>query len=155
MTTQCNGNVETWMLFSSENATRVDVALHQPGERRHSTKVAHIIKGCDAAMEDAAQRGCNAAFDWLRSRDGAVPAYSVSFDLPDVEAGHAALGGSRVERKPAPLGAACFSIEHTTTAAALSEWLRHNLRTAHHRGIRVARDGASGAIELVFDGGFD
>ena len=69
---------------------------------------------------------------------------------------HAAPGVSRVERKPAPLGAACFSIEHTTTAAALSEWLRHNLRTAaRHRAFHVVRDGASGAIELVFDGGFD
>ena len=68
----------------------------------------------------------------------------------------AAPGVSRVERKPAPLGAPpCFSIEHTTTAAALSEWLRHNLRTADHREFHVVRDGASGAIELVFDGGFD
>ena len=87
MTARGNANVETWMLFCSGGATRIDVDLHEPAERRHAAKVAHVVKDCDAAMRDAAERGCRAALAWVERRSGAATACVVSFDLPDVPAG--------------------------------------------------------------------
>ena len=87
MTARGDRSAETWMLFCSGGATRIDVDLHEPGELRHATKVAHVVKDCDAAMRDAAERGCRAALAWVERRTGAAPACVVSFDLPDVPAG--------------------------------------------------------------------
>ena len=75
------------MLFCSGGATRIDVDLHQPPESGHAAKVAHVVKDCDAAMKDAAERGCRAALAWVERRNGAPAACAVSFDLPDVPAG--------------------------------------------------------------------
>ena len=87
MTTRGDGSVETWMLFCSGGATRIDVDLHEPAEFRHARKVAHVVKDCDAAMRDAAERGCRAALTWVERRSGTAPVCVVSFDLPDVPAG--------------------------------------------------------------------
>lgn len=87
MTARGDDNAETWMLFCSGGATRIDVDLHEPAEVRHAGKVAHVVKDCDAAMRDAAERGCRAALAWVERRTGTAPACVVSFDLPDVPAG--------------------------------------------------------------------
>lgn len=87
MTARDDVNVETWMLFCSGGATRIDVDLHEPAERGHAARVAHVVKDCDAAMRDAAERGCRAALAWVERRSGTAPACVVSFDLPDVPAG--------------------------------------------------------------------
>ena len=94
MASRADDNTDTWMLFGSGRATRVDVGLHESGERVHSAKAAYVIKECDAAMKDAAERGCLAALEWLGRRFGEVPAHRVSFDLPDVPAGQDIGGAS-------------------------------------------------------------
>lgn len=85
----------TWMLFRSGSATRIDVGLHEPGEGGHSAKAAYVIKECDTAMQDAAERGRLAALEWIARRSGtAPPAYRVSFDLPGVRSGENVGGAS-------------------------------------------------------------
>ena len=85
----------TWMLFRSGSATRIDVGLHEPGEGGHSAKAAYVVKECDTAMQDAAERGRLAALEWIARRSGtAPPAYRVSFDLPGVRSGENVGGAS-------------------------------------------------------------
>ena len=85
----------TWMLFRSGSATRIDVGLHEPGEGGHSAKAAYVVKECDTAMQDAAERGRLAALEWIARRSGTVPpAYRVSFDLPGVRSGENVGGAS-------------------------------------------------------------
>ena len=89
------GGAGTWMLFRSGNATRIDVGLHEPGEGGHSAKAAYVVKECDTAMQDAAERGRLAALEWIARRSGtAAPAYRVSFDLPGVRSGENVGGAS-------------------------------------------------------------
>ena len=84
------------MLFRSGSATRIDVGLHEPGEGGHSAKSAYVIKECDPAMQDAAERGRLAALEWWARRGGTAPApaYRVSFDLPGVRSGENVGGAS-------------------------------------------------------------
>lgn len=85
----------TWMLFRSGSATRIDVGLHEPGGGGHSPKSAYVVKECDTAMQDAAERGRLAALEWIARRSGmAPPAYRVSFDLPGVRSGENVGGAS-------------------------------------------------------------
>ena len=83
------------MLFRSGSATRIDVGLHEPGEGGHSAKAAYVVKECDTAMQDAAERGRLAALEWIARRSRtAPPAYRVSFDLPGVRSGENVGGAS-------------------------------------------------------------
>ena len=90
-----DGSAGTWMLFRSGSATRIDVGLHEPDEGGHSAKAAYVVKECDTAMQDAAERGRLAALEWIARRGGAAaPAYRVSFDLPGVRSGDNVGGAS-------------------------------------------------------------
>ena len=90
-----DGGTGTWMLFRSGSATRVDVGLHKPVEHDHSAKAAYVVKECDTAMQDAAERGRLAALQWVARRSGTHPvSYRVSFDLPGVRSGENIGGAS-------------------------------------------------------------
>ena len=151
MTARSDGSVETWMLFCSGGATRIDVDLHEPAEFHHARKVAHVVKDCDAAMRDAAERGCRAALAWVERRTGTAPACVVSFDLPDVPAGRDvgdasgglafAVAAARVMHAAAP-GA----------IAAVGE-IESGLRGGPLRGVQGIEAKVKGALDRLPEGG--
>lgn len=152
MTARDDGNFETWMLFCSGGATRIDVDLHEPAERGHAMKVAHVVKECDAAMRDAAERGCRAALAWIERRRGTAPACVVSFDLPDVPAGRDvgdasgglafAVAAARGMHTGVPPGA----------IAAIGE-LESGLRGGPVRGVESIEAKIGGALARLPEGG--
>ena len=114
-----DGGAGTWMLFRSGSATRIDVGLHEPGEDGRSAKAAYVVKECDPAMQDAAERGRLAALEWWARRGRmAAPAYRVSFDLPGVRSGENVGGASGgLAFAVAAARAVCAALEGMETTA--------------------------------------
>lgn len=151
MTARGDGNAETWMLFCSGGATRIDVDIHEPAELRHAGKVAHVVKDCDAAMRDAAERGCRAALAWVERRTGTAPACVVSFDLPDVPAGRDVGDAS---------GGLAFAVAaaravHATAPGAIAAVgvIESGLRGGPLRGVEGIEAKVGGALDRLPGGG--
>lgn len=151
MTARGDGYAETWMLFCSGGATRIDVDLHEPAEFRHAGKVAHVVKDCDAAMRDAAERGCRAALAWVERHTGTAPACVVSFDLPDVPAGQDVGDAS---------GGLAFAVAaaramHATAPGAIAAVgvIESGLRGGPLRGVEGIEAKVGGALDRLPDGG--
>ena len=151
MTARGDGNAETWMLFCSGGATRIDVDLHEPAEFRHATKVAHVVKDCDAAMRDAAERGCRAALAWVERRTGAAPACVVSFDLPDVPAGRD-VGDASGGLAFAVAAARAMHAAAPSAIAAVGE-IESGLRGGPLRGVEGIEAKVRGALDRLPEGG--
>ena len=151
MTARGDGNAETWMLFCSGGATRIDVDLHEPAEFRHATKVAHVVKDCDAAMRDAAERGCRAALAWVERRTGAAPACVVSFDLPDVPAGRD-VGDASGGLAFAVAAARAMHAAAPGAIAAVGE-IESGLRGGPLRGVKGIEAKVQGVLDRLPEGG--
>ena len=151
MTARGDGNAETWMLFCSGGATRIDVELHEPAEFRHATKVAHVVKDCDAAMRDAAERGCRAALAWVERRTGTAPACVVSFDLPDVPAGRD-VGDASGGLAFAVAAARAMHAAAPGAIAAMGE-IGSGLRGGPLRGVEGIEAKVRGALDRLPEGG--
>ena len=151
MTARGDGNAETWMLFCSGGATRIDVDLHEPAEFRHATKVAHVVKDCDAAMRDAAERGCRAALAWVERRTGTAPAWVVSFDLPDVPAGRD-VGDASGGLAFAVAAARAMHAAAPGAVAAVGE-IESGLRGGPLRGVEGIEAKVGGALDRLPEGG--
>ena len=151
MTARGDGNAETWMLFCSGGATRIDVDLHEPAEFRHATKVAHVVKDCDAAMRDAAERGCRAALAWVERRTGTAPACVVSFDLPDVPAGRD-VGDASGGLAFAVAAARAMHAAAPGAIAAMGE-IESGLRGGPLRGVEGIETKVRGALDRLPEGG--
>ena len=151
MTTRGDDNAETWMLFCSGGATRIDVDLHEPAELRHATKAAHVVKDCDAAMQDAAERGCRAALAWVERRTGPAPAWVVSFDLPDVPAGRD-VGDASGGLAFAVAAARAMHAAGSGAIAAMGE-VESGLRGGPVRGVDGIEAKVAGALDHLPEGG--
>ena len=151
MTARGDDNAETWMLFCSGGATRIDVDLHEPAELRHAGKVAHVVKDCDAAMRDAAERGCRAALVWIERRTGTAPACVVSFDLPDVPAGRD-VGDASGGLAFAVAAARAIHAAAPGAIAAIGE-IESGLRGGPLRGVEGIEAKVKGALDRLPEGG--